>query len=175
MELSDARYKAERIVSKLAPYCDKTLIVGSIRRKMRECSDIDIVLQVKQVPIKDLFDNTVGHKPMKEFVDIVNSWEKIKGDPTGKYTQRRLEDGTKLELTMASQETWASLTLIRTGNAEFTHMLMKRVLRCGFEQRNGHLYEGDRMIELHEEEDYFRVLNLPYIKPENRDINAFRR
>lgn len=171
MELSDARYKAERIVSKLAPYCDKTLIVGSIRRKMKECSDIDIVLQVKQVPIKDLFDNTVGHKPMKEFVDVVNSWEKIKGDPTGKYTQRRLEDGTKLELSIADSTNFGCLELIRTGDQEFVHQLMKRVLRLGFNQTNGHLYNDNILIPIYDERDYFAILNLPFVKPEMRYAN----
>lgn len=174
MELAHARYLAESAVKKLMLGCVRIKICGSIRRNKTEVKDVDLVVEPKRNPIKDLFGTVTGYVPCQEFRDQVDSWEKLKGEATGKYTQRLFE-GAKLELSIADESTWAGLVLIRTGSAEFTHMMMTRINKCGFEHRDGHLYNGSKLIPMHEEEDYFKLLDLPYIEPKYRDENAFRR
>jgi len=106
-------------------------------------------------------------------LDQVDSWEKLRGEATGKYTQRLFE-GEKLELSIAQPDTFWPLVLIRTGDADFSQIIMKRVLKCGLEQRDGYLWKGEKKIILNSEEEYFRILDLPVVPPHLRDKMAFK-
>lgn len=173
MTLSEAHYLAETIIAKLMPVTSRCKIVGSIRRQRHEISDVDIVCEPKRDAVKDLFGNVTDYVAVPEFVAIVNSWQKIIGDPQGKYT-KRLVDGHKVELTMANNWTFWPLVVIRTGDQEFTHMLMKRINKLGFEQRDGGLWRDDKKIMLNSEREYFELLNLPWIEPQDRNASAFK-
>jgi len=173
MELQHARYLAESVVAKLAPYCLQCQIVGSVRRQQKEVTDIDILVSPQRDQVKDLFGKVTESVVVPEFIQLVNSWERLKGNPTGKYCQRII-DGHKVEIYIATEETWAALQIIRTGSSDFTHMLMTRAMKLGFKQQDGILWRDEKPIPMKDEVDYFRVLNLPYIEPSKRDINAFR-
>lgn len=174
MELSSARYIAQGCVAKLKPCCDRIMIAGSVRRQMKECSDIDLVVVPHRDKKVDMFGDPAGEEVAMEFIHTVNQWTKIKGEATGKYTQRLLPEMVKLEISICSQSTWPSITMIRTGNSDFTHMMMIRARKLGFEQRDGLLYDGDKVIQMVDEADYFKVLQLPFIVPEHRDKYAFK-
>lgn len=174
MTLHDAQYLADGIKAKLAPCCDRILIGGSIRRQKKEVTDVDIICIPRRDQVKDLFGTVIDTPPVPEFIDIVNSWTKLIGDPTGKYCKRLLPDGHKLEISICQADNFGCIQIIRTGNQEFTHMLMKRALKLGFAQMDGYLWSGDRRLPMFEEEDYFKCLDLPYIHPKDRDANAFR-
>lgn len=173
MELSHARYLATTVIAKLMPHCQQIKVCGSMRRQKSIVSDIDIVVLPKRNPVKDLFGAIIKYTPCQEFLDQVDSWEKLRGEATGKYTQRLFE-GEKLELSIACPENFGCLVLIRTGDSDFSHMLMTRALKCGLQQRDGYLWRDDKMIPIATEEEYFNVLDLPFIKPEFRDKNAFK-
>lgn len=173
MELSEARYLAERIIYKLAPVTERAMICGSIRRQRPDPHDVDIVCIPKRRPIKDLFGNIARWMPTVEFCDVIDSWEKLKGDAVGKYTQRLVE-GMKVEISMCEEDNWGNLTLIRTGNSDFSQIIMTRALKCGLQQRDGYLWNDTKKIPLHSEEEYFKILDLPYVAPALRDKDAFR-
>jgi DNA polymerase (family 10) len=174
MYLKQAQHIADVVVSKLSPHCEEIKICGSVRREMEHCSDVDIVLIPKRKPIKDLFGEIMEEVPIEAFRDQIDSWDKIKGEATGKYTQRIVEDA-KVEISIATSESYPIICLIRTGNADFTHMLMKRVLRCGLEQRDGLLWRDERQIPIRSEEEYFSILDLPFVPPQLRDKDAFKK
>lgn len=174
MTLHEAQYIADGIKAKLAPYCERILVAGSIRRQKKDCSDIDLVVIPRRDQIKDLFQTVIDTPPVPEFINIVNSWTKLIGDPTGKYCKRLLPDGHKLEISICSDDNFGCIQIIRTGDQDFTHNLMKRALKLGFAQMDGYLWSGDKKLPMYDEEDYFKVLDLPYIHPKNRDANAFR-
>lgn len=174
MKLADAEYLAKAIISELSFYCDRIEVAGSVRRKQPVCTDIDIVCVPKREPILDMFNNVIGQEVSPAFIKTINQWTKVKGDPTGKYTQR-IVDGQKIEISMCNPDNWGNIFLIRTGDSEFSHMLMKRCLKLGFQQRDGYLWDEAGAIPLFEEIEYFNTLNLPYVSPEKRNRNAFRR
>lgn len=173
MDYLEARQLAERVCHQLAPHCDRIKICGSIRRKKQEVSDIDIVVLPKTNPVKDLFGMVTHHERIPGFVDVINQWHKIKGDAAGKYTQRLIE-GHKLEIAIAHPDNFGILTLIRTGNADFSHLIMKIVNSRGFEQKEGFLYKNKNLISIPEEMWYFKTLGIPYVQPELRTIDAFK-
>lgn len=170
MDYYTARDLAERVVAQLTPYCEKIKIAGSIRRHRPEIKDIDLVVLPKTEPIKDLFGMVTGHKRHEGFINAINAMEKIKGDAEdGKYTQRMLE-GVKVEIAIASPLNYGNLVLIRTGNAEFSRMVMMHALRKGFKQKDGFLYKKDQLISIPDEMIYFKTIGLPYVQPENRNL-----
>jgi DNA polymerase/3'-5' exonuclease PolX len=169
----EARALADKVIEKLKPFVERGLICGSYRRGQQDVGDLDIVVIAKTQNLKDMFGEVVETVAVSGFCDAINSWEKIKGSPTGKYCQRII-DGHKVEISIATKNNWGCLTMIRTGSKEFSHLMMKRALKVGLEQRDGYLYNGTKMIPVYEEKDYFTFLNLPYIEPHKRDEHAFR-
>jgi len=158
MKLKKARGIAGKYRNLLKPYCSRIEIAGSIRREKPEPNDIEIVA----IP-KDIFAFTME----------VNKLEKVKGEPTGKYTQRILPEGIKLDLFMATEKNWGNIFLIRTGNAQFSRQIMIRALRLGLKQRYGYLWRDQEMLECKEEEDMFKILKLDFIPPQERDETYF--
>lgn len=174
MDYLEARALAEKVCHQLVPYCDKIKICGSVRRRKQECSDIDIVCLPKTKPVKDLFGMISGQERDPGFIKTINQWEKLKGDATGKYTQRLVE-GHKVEIAMAHPDNFGNLVLIRTGNADFSHLIMKIVRERGFHQTEGFLYRETRLIPIPDEMVYFQTLGIPFIQPELRNADAFKK
>lgn len=173
MTLEHATMLAEELCAALIPFTERCIIAGSIRRKKELPKDIEIVCIPRSEPLKDMFGAETGRERDPGFLKFVGSLERIKGDPSGKYTQR-IYKGQTVDLFMVTEETWIPLLVIRTGDADFTRKLMTRALKLGLEQKDGQLF-GDRgPIAMTEERQYFDVLNLPYIEPELRDEMAFR-
>lgn len=61
-------------------------------------------------------------------------WPKVRGNiAIGKYTQRILPEGIKLDLFMVNPDNWGLILAIRTGSANYSH----HILACGW-VRNGY-------------------------------------
>lgn len=173
MTLTYAMALAQELVTQLTPYVDKIAVGGSIRRKKESVKDIEVILIPKSEPIFDLFGVETGKQRSSYFIKLVSDWEKVKGDPTGKYTQR-IYKGATIDLFMVEEACFGSQFLIRTGDADFSQLMMMRVLQCGYEQKDGYLWKDGKVIPVYEERQYFQLLNLPYIEPEYRDKDAFK-
>jgi DNA polymerase/3'-5' exonuclease PolX len=166
MELTEARRIAERCRRELAPYCERCEIAGSIRRCARAINDIELVVIPARVRT-DLFrDDTQVHPG---FAREVDKWERVKGYPDGRYTQRILPEGTKLDLFMADPDNWGWILAIRTGSANFSHKhLAGRLERNGLKSVEGKLWRGVEELAVPEEADVFELLGLDYIDPVER-------
>jgi DNA polymerase/3'-5' exonuclease PolX len=157
MELLKAKAIAEKYLGELKSFCLRISVAGSIRREKPEVKDIELVC----IP------NT--HQ-LINFSKKVNEWQKVKGKPTGKYTQRLLPEGIKLDLFIATLDNWGLQFAIRTGSAEFSH----RILACGwvkagYHSQNGILYDKENNPKyIHEEKDLFDLIGLEYIEPKYR-------
>jgi DNA polymerase/3'-5' exonuclease PolX len=154
MKIEEAKKIAKKYLNLLKPYCWRIEIAGSIRREKSEVKDIEIVA----IPL-----DLVG------FSNEVNKLEKVKGNPTGKYTQRILPEGIKLDLFMANIRNWGLIFAIRTGSARYSH----KILACGWVKRgyksiNGMLTKNGREIEVREEKDLFNLIGVAYIQPNQR-------
>ena len=161
MKLEEIEKIAMNYLRLLEPYCERVRIAGSIRRRKAECNDIELVCV--------RYDD---ERERSKFVAIVNRWEKVKGEPEGRYTQRILPEGIKLDLFMANKDNWGNIFLIRTGNWVFSRFMMGiRAKQVGLIHREGYLWSQgyDEKYPCYEEEDVFHYLCMDYVKPEDRE------
>jgi DNA polymerase/3'-5' exonuclease PolX len=158
MELVEALKMANGVKDNLSPYCKRIEIGGSIRRECWEVNDIEIVL------IPDT-------SKLYEYKRAIEQYSKIKGDPLGKYTQRRHPSGVKIDFFICTPETWGCVYFIRTGSASFVYNVMRRLKANGPWFREGRLWQ-DLPLETPEEEHVFRVLDLAiglaWVEPRDR-------
>jgi len=156
MRLSEAKAIAEKYLRLLKPYCSRIEIAGSIRREKPEVKDIEIVA----IP-----------GDIKSFANEVNKLEKVKGEPTGKYTMRVLPEGIKLDLFIANKRNWGLIFAIRTGSADFSHnVLATGWVKKGYHSVNGMLIKDGKEVEVREEKDLFDLIGIPYMGPELRNL-----
>jgi len=122
MSYHKAKKYADRVVEILSPHCDKIKIAGSIRRECSFVKDVEVVCVPRLIesPSEDLFDKTPVMIPTAEFVRLVRDWERVKGDPLGRYTQRILPGGVVLDLFITNNADWGRQLAIRTGSAYFS-------------------------------------------------------
>jgi DNA polymerase/3'-5' exonuclease PolX len=168
MKVTVAQKIAEQLKSELLPYCDRIEIAGSIRRSKPEVKDIELVCITKKEQAS-LFDLPEMMQPIKEFVDIVNKYERVKGSAIGKYTQRILPEGIKLDLFTATKDNWGLIYAIRTGSADYSHyILATRWVKLGYISKNGFLHKDGKIIPVQEEQELFDLLKMPWIEPHKR-------
>ena len=162
MRLQEAYIIATRVKAELAPHCDAIELAGSIRRKMPEVNDIEIVCIPKPYNVGFFADGIAA---------VLDQWPKIRGYLPCKAAQRMLPEGIMLDLYTARPENWGLILAVRTGSAEYSHqVLAKRWVRRGYESINGMLTLNGREIPVFTEQKLFDLIGLPYIKPERRII-----
>lgn len=126
----------------------------------------------KLIKIRDgFFDAKIVPHP--GFVRTVYKWEKVKGEPTGKYTQRILPQGINLDLFICKPENWGLIFAIRTGSAEFSHKILATGwVKRGFKSVNGMLTKDGRVHSVPNEDYLWYLLDLPkkYFNPTKREL-----
>jgi DNA polymerase/3'-5' exonuclease PolX len=154
------------VLNLLSPFCSRIEIAGSIRRECHTVKDIEILC----IP-KIYFSHGKSHDHYPEFIRIVDSWQKIKGNAVnGKYMQRILPEGIVLDLFTARPDNWGLQMCIRTGSVDYSKYLAKAWVSQGYNSENATIirkFDG-KALPIHEEEDLFRLLGIPYLEPKLR-------
>jgi DNA polymerase/3'-5' exonuclease PolX len=168
MNLHHAKPIAEAVKLKLAPYCDQVEIGGSIRRQRQEVGDIEIVC-IPKMYSPDLFGEQ--KKRIPGFYYTILEWPSVRGDPVeGKYTQRVLPEGIKLDIFTATPINWGLIFAIRTGSADWVkNVLAARWVQCGYHSYQGILRKNVAPIETPNERGLFDLLEMPWTDPRDRE------
>ncbi len=167
IELEKAKGLADAVVAGLKPFCDRIEIAGSIRRRVAMVGDIEVVCIPTEVKT-GLFDDEPERHP--EFVKKVESWEAVKGKPTGKYTQRII-DGVKLDLFMVEAGNFGLQLAIRTGPARYSHKeLASRWASRGWKSVGGYLQHTStkERMGFSEERALYSWLGINWVEPARR-------
>ena len=169
MERARALQIANEAKRMLAPFCERIEIAGSIRRLKPEVKDIELVCIPKTEAQQNLLQETLQENPVPGFIATVNQWEKVRGEPTGKYTQRLLPGGIALDLFITTPQSWGLIYAIRTGSADFSHKtLAVSWIKKGFHSKDGVLIRAGKHYHIREEQELFDIIGLPWIEPQNR-------
>jgi DNA polymerase/3'-5' exonuclease PolX len=168
MKHAEALRLGEGAMAALTPFCERLGIAGSIRRQKPEVKDIERVCMPRLVPA-GLFGDTPEVNP--DFCAIIQQWTKVKGEPTGRYTQRVLPGGMTLDMFMADADNWGLQLAIRTGSAAFSHHVLARTwVAQGYTSVEGCLRQLGKIIPIREEPDLFALLGLPWMEPSAREV-----
>jgi DNA polymerase/3'-5' exonuclease PolX len=102
---------------------------------------------------------------------VVNQWHKVKGEPTGKYTQRVLPGGVTLDLFIVEPDSWGWQLCLRTGSTEFNRdVILKAMHQQGYDAAAGQVRKLGKIIPLREEADVFALLKVPWVEPSAREV-----
>ena len=155
MELERAQKTAEAVVKRLAPYCKKIEVAGSVRRKRPWPKDIDLVL--------------IPH-------DLWNLHHEIMGlgqvRMSGSKIIRVMVGSTQVDIYIADENTWATLLLIRTGSAENNIRLATLAKKRGWHlaaSGDGLFNENGERIAGDTEESIYEALQVPWQEPWERN------
>jgi DNA polymerase (family 10) len=178
VKLSFGQRCADRLVERLRPFCHRIEIAGSIRRQRAEVGDVDLVAIAKEEEGRDLFGQVVARRNLlaKEIVRWCAA-EKWRLEKAGRDYLVFHAKGVQVDLWFASEITFGSLLLCRTGSARHNIWLAERAQRRGAKWHPYvGLYQANRCIASRSEEDIYAALGLPLLDPVNqRDEPAFRR
>jgi len=154
--LERAEKTAEAILTKLSPHCQRIAIAGSVRRKVKQVNDIDFVL----IPADPWRLN-------QELLALGLGRSKASGSKI-----MRIEvNGIQVDFYFASEETWATLLLIRTGSKENNIRLCSIAKRRGWHlaaSGDGLFNENGERIAGDSEESVYAMLGLSFQPPERR-------
>jgi DNA polymerase/3'-5' exonuclease PolX len=182
MQLAHAQGIAQELITILNPFCDRIEVAGSVLRKKNICKDIELVIIPKQeITFEGLFkDEEVITYPIDKFL-----WEDYRFDfRLNKDGKRMYGDKNKLllfetekygiialDIFTADQSNFMMVKFIRTGGAENNKKIAITANQLGmslkiyescFTDRRGFTYRMDS------EEQIYKFLDLPYLKPEER-------
>lgn len=197
MLLTDARAIADHVIALLAPACQRIEVAGSIRREKAEVKDIEIVALPEMGT--NLFGEPQGSKLDDRINDLVY-WGKLDFDKAVKrngerykrllYATLDLERDIAIDLFIASEANYGNTLAIRTGNSDFSRLLVTQrihggLMRPTMRQRDGYLWaqgDGDafdQLVPCPEEKHFFAALGVhPVPAPRERDavcIEGLRR
>lgn len=168
MNYSEAKKHAELIVEALAPHCHRIEVGGSIRRKKKFVKDIEIILSPKM--------STPKRRSSKWANAIFNLGRIMKGASrqtplnVSKYIEIDFL-GSPVDIFITTPEQFGMTYLIRTGSKDFSKRIFEKFKKLGFISIDGvHTHkETGKKIKFKTELEIFAFLNIPFVKPENRN------
>jgi len=155
MLLEHAERMANEIIERLAPYCSRIQVAGSIRRKAPNPRDIDLVLIPND--LWNLHQGIMGLGPMKM---------------SGSKIMRVMVGDVQVDIYVADEETWVTLLLIRTGSKENNIRLCALARKRGWHlaaSGAGLFNEKGERIAGDSEESIYGALELPWQEPWERN------
>jgi len=169
---------ADDMITRLAPYCWRIQVAGSVRRHEPEVHDVELVIEPKLIaPLDFLPMFTAADDPLVSALTtpLIASLGKIKlnGDRLKKVW---LSCGIYLELYVVLKPAqYGNILSIRTGPKEYSHWLVTPKAQGG--AMPGYLHEQDgRLLRIDDgtalntpnEKDFFDALGVRYLPPEER-------
>jgi DNA polymerase/3'-5' exonuclease PolX len=172
--LAEALDIAANVVAILGPHCLKIDIAGSVRRQSPTIGDLEIVC----LPDRDPLEST----PLFAggFAMAVEQWPGVVGKPDGRYTQRMLSCGLKLDLFMPHPDGYGLIVAIRTGSADWCKQVLAPAwVRAGYRSEGGLLHKivdedfpdnWDTTVPCRTERELFDVIGLRWVEPVDREV-----
>jgi len=149
---------AGRVLKTIEPHIVKGQIAGSIQRKKKQVHDVDIVI----IPKPFTFTGVIPTTLIKELgAEILRSGPKILAVTI---------DGNQVDIYAANEQDWGIQILRWTGSKEHNIWLCNRAIDKGMKLAVSHGLEKEgKVIASRSEEDIFKVLELPWIEPAERE------
>lgn len=192
MPLALAQSRAEKLAAWLTPYCERIAVAGSIRRGRPLCNDVDLVCIPKFAVREDRTDMFTTERRrvslLRDFLRLYceeskpAAWRGRAGQPAGapKEDAENLllvtAAGVQLDVWVATEATWWTRLICRTGSVQHNILAAQRALDLGGKWSP---YQGLRLHDedaaLTREEDFYAALGWPCVPPNLRDTPGLNR
>jgi DNA polymerase/3'-5' exonuclease PolX len=189
--LSDAIRMKEELARILRPHLVRIVSAGSVRRLQPIVQDIELVAVPQMVPVprpKQLFETEPPElvsaldrfaETLPKTGDLILDPDLKRNGPRYKRLRYRSVIAVDLFIVLPPAQLGAVLA-IRTGDAEFSHLLVTKRSQGGampdrLSQREGALWEGLTLLPTDTEEAYFEALGLPWLPPSQRTAESLRK
>jgi DNA polymerase/3'-5' exonuclease PolX len=173
--LQQAQRLAHAIEQDLAPYCDFTQVVGSIRREERLVGDIDVMVIPNVIHSADLFGASQASSALETAMPaLVEKWHAHKIAAGLKKKTYLLPSGVKLEIYVSDPDAWGVEVAIRTGPERFSRNCVTTVLYNGYLPKDCKIkdgwkvYRGETRVLIHTEKEFLDFLGLGWVEPSDR-------
>jgi len=161
LEFSEAKQIAEEVEFQVVRYCEKIVVVGSIRRNRPIVHDVDFV-----VVTNDLDWYNLGQELRRMKTKTINA-----GNQIIKTLYLYDDKYFQLDFYRASNDNFGVIKLIRTGSADHNMWLAQLAISKGIRIKfNQGLMKDEKVIAGKTEEGIFEALEIPYKKPKDREI-----
>jgi DNA polymerase/3'-5' exonuclease PolX len=192
MRLRDAELYANEVVRLLSPACEQVVVCGSVRRRKPEVKDLEIVALPKRSAGRPAFgDPASALPPLEALCARLVAYGELRLDPQlkrdGPKYKRFVHPRGKIaiDLFIAAPENFGNQIAIRTGDADFSHLMVTPRHQGGLmpdhlRQSQGFLWSMDDVVEGHivpcpSEAAFFAELGLPVPHPEHRNAAEIAR
>lgn len=177
MKLHQAKFIAEEKLIEIAPYCEASVIAGSVRRQRAVVNDVDIVCIPRTSEVKDLLgDVTSVRNLLHEFLTREHGGTWVVGEgllPDACQFSIQLLT-TKMDLFLATKATWWTRLICRTGSQDHNIFISQRARSLGMKWRSLTGLEKDgQILPVSSEEEFYDLLQMPFLKPTERDLPIF--
>lgn len=164
---------ASYVTELLRPICDRIEIAGSLRREKPDIGDIEIVAIPKPWTITDLFGNPLTGRDGDDIAaKLVGAGYHL--FKNGDHLKTFLCGPVMCELYLTIPECWGVIFMIRTGNADFSKLMVTSRQKGGMmpshlHVKDGRVWAGEKVLDTPEEENLFTIWGIPYIEPKKRN------
>lgn len=173
MQWQQANDIAVSLVDKLAPYCQKVQIAGSVRRGKPEVKDLEIVCIPRMTQTYNLLGEPLLSSPAwQNDLNAILGAVQLKGGE--KYKQFELPQGINLDLFCVTPPAqWGLIFTMRTGPWQFSNWVVTQRAKGGAlpsfaKVRGGAVIAYDEVMPMPEEMDFLNFCQLGWIEPKDR-------
>lgn len=180
MDLAAAEWLADELVSWLMPVCERVTVAGSVRRQRATVKDIEIVVVPRLAYDLNLFGEPQPRALLDDLLGALIPQRLRWAEPKRNGARhKRLwvpSHGVAIDLFLATPENYGNILTIRTGDAEFSHLLVTSrahggCMPEGMRQREGYLWRGAERLVCPSEARFFQALGVDTV-PEPAMRNA---
>jgi DNA polymerase (family 10) len=167
--LAKLRDYADRIVSELAPHCERIEIAGSIRRGLPDVNDIDLVILPKSPAAQAAIIARCKERGALVTGGTQNSIFRFGHGPAQFQLDLYFAEHASRDLFGKAPGNWGSLLLCRTGSKEHNIKLVQRAKRLGKSWNPYYgVYQHNKLVASETEESIFAALEMDFVSPEGR-------
>jgi DNA polymerase/3'-5' exonuclease PolX len=147
-------------------------ICGSYRRKKDNSSDIDLLLVHSNIHTKKQLNNTY----LMKFIKKLKDENIILDDLTDKnvntkymgFIKYKKSPIIRLDIRFVAFESWYPALLYFTGSGDLNIIMRQKAIENKYKLNEYGLFKNDKMIKVTSENDIFKLLNMPYLEPQQR-------
>ena len=158
-ELKLGQELAYRVHEKIAHYTNKFILVGSLGRNENRICDVDLLIEPK--------DTTQALSSIREELKLMGDWRK--GGDRNMLVENILNTTVMLDLYICHPPAqWGVLTAVRLNPVPLMLEGKRRIDEAGLTRKGGTIFDGKVELELPTEQDWFKLVKIPFVPPEKR-------